>query len=93
MLDPDAKTDNTKSQFEKVIATVKPEEQTGTYKNYVVESYEYLGYYYVTKKDEAKAKETWLKVKELDPANKKAEFYLNPPKPKTQAGTGAKGTH
>jgi tetratricopeptide (TPR) repeat protein len=93
MLDPDAKTDNTKTQFEKVIATVKPEEQTGTYKNYVVESYEYLGYYYVTKKDEAKAKEAWLKVKELDPGNKKAEFYLNPPKPKTQAGTGSKGTH
>lgn len=79
--DPDAKTDTAKVQYEKVLELIKPEERTGSMKNFVIEAYEYLGYYYVTKKDDAQAKETWKTVKELDPGNKKAEFFLNPPKP------------
>ncbi len=81
-LDPDAKSDSTKVHFEKVLSLLKPEEKTGSYKAYAVEAHEYLGYYYVTRKDEAMAKENWLKVKELDPDNVKATYYLNPPKPK-----------
>lgn len=80
-LDPKAQSDSTRMHYEKVISLVKPEERTTTYKSNVVEAYEYLGYYYVTKKDEAKAKENWLIVKELDPANEKANSYLNPKKP------------
>ncbi len=81
LLDPKGFSDSTKTYYEKVIAVVKPEERTGTYKPNIVEAYEYLGYYYVTKKDEVKAKEYWLLVKEMDPANEKANNYLNPKKP------------
>jgi tetratricopeptide (TPR) repeat protein len=84
-IDPDAKTDSTKVQYEKVISLVKPEERTGSYKSNVIEAYEYLGFYYVTKKDEEKAKENWTIVKELDPNNEKAKYYFNPPKPKAPA--------
>jgi Tfp pilus assembly protein PilF len=86
MLDPNAESDSTKMHYEKMLSLVKPEEKAGSYKNYVVEGYEYLGYYYVKKKDDAKARENWLLVKELEPGNEKAKFYLNPPKPKAQAG-------
>lgn len=89
--DPDAKNDSAKVHYEKVISLVKPEERNGAYRANVIEAYEYLGFYYVTKKDDAKAKENWTIVKELDPANPKANYYFNPPKPKpgTQAKTGA----
>ncbi len=80
-LDPKVQSDSTKVYYEKVLSLVKPEERTTSYKANVVEAYEYLGYYYVTKKDEAKAKEQWLIVKELDPSNEKANNYLNPKKP------------
>jgi hypothetical protein len=74
-------SDSTKVFYEKVISLVKPEERSGSYKANLVEAYEYLGYYYVTKKDDSKAKEQWLIVKELDPSNEKANNYLNPKKP------------
>lgn len=79
-LDPKVQSDSTKVNYEKVISLVKPEERTTSYRANLVEAYEYLGYYYVTKKDDAKAKEQWLIVKELDPANEKANNYLNPKK-------------
>jgi tetratricopeptide (TPR) repeat protein len=87
ILDPKATNDSTKAYYEKVIQLVKPEERTGTYKPNIVEAYEYLGYYYVTKKDDVKAKEYWIMVKELDPNNEKANNYLNPKKPQPAAGT------
>ena len=83
ILDPKAESDSTKAYYEKFLSVVKPEEKTGTYKNYVVEAYEYLGYYYVIKKNDAKAREYWLMVKELDPGNEKANNYLAPKKPQT----------
>lgn len=86
ILDPKATSDSTKTYYEKVIQLVKPEERTGTYKPNIIEANEYLGYYYVTKKDDTKAKEYWLIVKELDPGNEKANNYLNPKKPQP-AGT------
>ena len=89
-LDPKAQTDSTKTHYEKVLSLVKPEERTTTYKASVIEAHEYLGYYYVTKKDEAKAKEQWLIVKELDPSNEKANNYLNPKKPAPGGGTAPK---
>jgi cytochrome c-type biogenesis protein CcmH/NrfG len=84
-LDPKNEKDLTKVQYEKMIALIKPEEKA-MYKNDLVEAYEYLGYYYVTKKDKINADATWNLVKELDPANQKQKDYFNPPKA-AQGGT------
>lgn len=81
LLDPKITNDIAKEMYEKVLSLVKPEEKLSTYKPNVIEAYEYLGYYYVTKKDDVKAKEYWTMVKEMDPANEKANNYLNPKKP------------
>lgn len=80
ILDPKAEKDSTKIYYEKVLALVKPEEKTTTYKANVIEAYEYLGYYYVTKKDKTKADEIWNALKELDPNNEKVKSYFAPPK-------------
>ncbi len=80
-LDTDAGRDTAKVNYEKVISMSKPEEKTGAYKNYVTEAYEYLGYYYVRTKNDAKAKEIFTELKNLDPNNEKAKAYFNPPKP------------
>jgi tetratricopeptide (TPR) repeat protein len=85
ILDPGAEKDSTRAYYEKVVELVKPEEKTGVYKNYVVEAYEYLGYYYVTKKNDEKAREYWLMVKEMDPSNEKANSFLKPKKPAATA--------
>jgi tetratricopeptide (TPR) repeat protein len=42
----------------------------------LIEAYSYLGYYYFAKKDNANSKIYWTKVKELDPANDKANKAL-----------------
>lgn len=81
ILDPKLEKDSTKTYYEKVLTLVKPEEKTTTYKANVIEAYEYLGYYYVTKKDKAKADEIWNLVKTIDPNNAKAINYFAPPKP------------
>lgn len=80
LLDMKAEKDVTKTCYEKVVAVVKPEEANTTYKNNIIEAYEYFGYYYVTKKDKAKADEMWNKVKSIDPENAKAKAYFTPPK-------------
>jgi len=79
-LDTKAEKDLTKTYFEKVLSTVKPEEKTTTYKANVIEALEYLGYYYVTKKDKANSDATFKMLLEVDPANDKATKYFNPPK-------------
>jgi tetratricopeptide (TPR) repeat protein len=84
LIDPKAEKDFAKTHYEKVLSTVKPEEKTTTYKRDVVEALEYLGYYYVTKKDKAKADEIFTQLKEIDPANEKAKNYFNPPKQGTK---------
>lgn len=88
LIDPKAEKDFAKGYYEKVLAIVKPEEKTTTYKKDVVEALEYLGYYYVTKKDKAKADEMWNAVKEIDPANEKAKAYFTPPKQGTNKPAG-----
>lgn len=92
LIDPKVTSDSTKVYYEKVLQLVKPEERTTSYKANVIEAHEYLGYYYVTKKDDAKAKEQWTIVKELDPGNAKAENYLNPKKPQPAPATTKPGT-
>ncbi len=66
--------------YEKGMELVKPEERaTPSYKSNVIEACEYLGYYWVTKKDYVKAKEYFNIIKDIDPNNKKAkDFFASP---------------
>lgn len=67
-----------KPHYEKALSLVKPEERSGSKTN-VIEACEYLGYYHLTIKDNAKAKEYFTIIKELDPNNKKQiEFFKSP---------------
>ena len=67
-----------KPHYEKALTLVKPEERAGVKLN-VIEACEYLGYHYLVIKDNAKAKEYFTIVKDLDPANKKqVEFFKSP---------------
>lgn len=77
-----------KPYYEKVIAIVKPEERTGSYKKEYTEALEYLGAYYVNIADKAKADEMWNAVKAIDPNNQKQLNYFNP-KPQGGAKPGA----
>lgn len=79
--------DSAKPYYEKVLAVVKPEEKTGSYKKDVVEAYEYLGSYYVNTKDKANADATFTSLKEIDPNNIKVQNYFNPKAPQKPAGT------
>ena len=73
-LDLDSKLGLAKPYYEKYV-----ELSTDTKKimKELTEAYEYLGYYYMLQKDNAKAKELWLKLKELDPNNSKAQKALD----------------
>lgn len=67
-----------KSHFEKALSLVKPEEKASVKTN-VIEACEYLGYHYLMAKDNAKAKEYFTTIKELDPNNKKQiDFFKSP---------------
>jgi tetratricopeptide (TPR) repeat protein len=67
-----------KPHYEKALTLVKQEERAGVKIN-VIEASEYLGYYYLVMKDNAKAKEYFTIVKDLDPNNKKQiEFFKSP---------------
>lgn len=77
----DLKNENwlAKPFYEKAMELVKPEDRGASYKANVIEACEYLGYYWVTKKDYAKAKEYFNIIKEIDPNNKKAkDFFASP---------------
>ncbi len=80
--------DLAKTYYEKVLSLIKPEERTTTGKSNVIEANEYLGYYYVDKKDNEKAKEFWNAVKELDPDNARAKAFFAPPKPSAPKAGG-----
>ncbi|MCU0416782.1 MAG: tetratricopeptide repeat protein [Cytophagaceae bacterium] len=73
-LDPELKTGLAKSTYEKVIELAAA--NTEKYKKELIESYEYIGYYYVTQKDKTNADIQWNKVLLLDPANTKAKNGL-----------------
>ena len=73
--------DLAKPSYEKVLEIVKPEEKTGSYKKDVIEAHEFLGYYYVEKKDQAKADEMFNALKEIDPNNQKEINYFKPKTP------------
>ncbi len=67
-----------KPHYEKALTLVKPEERAGVKLN-VIEACEYLGYHYLVMKDNAKSKEYFTIIKELDPNNKKQiDFFKSP---------------
>jgi tetratricopeptide (TPR) repeat protein len=74
MFDPDSKEGKAKPYYEQFILLAGPEQDK--YKKELIEAYSYIGYYTLLKKDHVKSKEAWKKVRELDPANKKAEDAL-----------------
>lgn len=69
-----------KTHYEAAMALVKPEERTtASNKANVIEACEYLGYHALTIKDNAKAKDYFNIIKELDPNNKKQiDFFKSP---------------
>lgn len=81
ILDEKAEKDSTKVYYEKALNMMKPEDKTGSYKNYAIEAHEYLGYYYVSRKDKANADMEFNMIKEMDPNNEKQKNYFAPPKP------------
>jgi tetratricopeptide (TPR) repeat protein len=72
-LDPDSKLGLAKPYYEKYVELTT---DTKKYLKELTEAYEYLGYYYMLQKDNAKAKELWTKLKEIDPNNAKAQKAL-----------------
>lgn len=72
-LDPDLKEGLAKSHYETYISLTKDPEKS---KKDLVEAYSYLGYFFMVKKEKAKADENWNKVLELDPTNARAKEAL-----------------
>lgn len=79
-MDPNNEKWLAKPHFEAALALVKVEERsTPSYKANVIEACEYLGYYFLKQKDNAKAKEYFGIVRDLDSNNKKAkDFFASP---------------
>lgn len=79
-LDPKNEKWLAKPHYETALSLVKVEERsTPSYKANVIEACEYLGYYFLKQKDNAKAKEYFGIVRDLDPNNKKAkDFFASP---------------
>jgi tetratricopeptide (TPR) repeat protein len=73
-LDPDSKLGLAKPYFEKYVELTTDSKK---FLKELSEAYEYLGYYFMLQKDSAKAKEIWLKLKEIDPNNAKAQKALD----------------
>lgn len=74
---------SSKDDYEKFIELVKPEERsTNSYKPLVIEAAKYLGDYYINSKEKnlEKAKQNWQLVLDLDPNDKQAKAFFNPPK-------------
>ncbi len=72
---PTAPTGLAKPMFEKVIELGSADVEKN--KKDLITSYEYLGYYYFTKKEYACAKAAFTKLKEIDPANEKVVSAFN----------------
>lgn len=73
-LDLDSKLGLARPYYEKYVELTT---DTKKFMKDLTEAYEYLGYYYMLQKDNAKAKELWMKLKEIDPNNNKAQKALD----------------
>ena len=68
-LDPEMKTGGAKPYYEQFIKIAEAATDPSKYKNFLVESYQYLGAYYLMAKDTGTARGYLTKASELDPAN------------------------
>ena len=69
-----ANNDTTFALFSKYLEIAAPDPKTP--KNEIGEAYRFMGYYYIQKEDNAKAKENYNKSLEYDPENKEAKDIL-----------------
>ena len=77
MLDPETTEGLAKPYYEKLAGMLEPKEtKDGTDKVRLIESYRYLGYYYLVKDDKENSDLYWNKVLELDPDNLHAKQVL-----------------
>ena len=76
-LDPETKTGAAKPHYEKLIEIIKGHATKAKNDDArLIESYRYLGYYYLLQNDKATADGYWNKVLELDPENETAKQAL-----------------
>lgn len=75
--DPDSKKGLANPYYEKFVEKIGADIEKN--KSDLILAYEYLGYQCMLKKDFPKAKETWNKLKEIDPANVKVKKALADP--------------
>ena len=75
--DPESTKGLAQPYYEKYVELIGKMENQEPHKKDLVEAYSYLGYYYVLRKDQAKALEAWNKVLEYDPNNQKAKQGLS----------------
>jgi len=68
-LDPEGKTFAAKPYYEQYVKVANATSDPSRYKNFLIESYQYLGSYYQGQKDNNTARELLNKAKELDPNN------------------------
>jgi tetratricopeptide (TPR) repeat protein len=71
-LDPDAKLDLAKANYDKVIEIASPSPETGANKKDLIEAYKYVGFYYSQRDDLSQAKAYFEKILALDPNDAKA---------------------
>lgn len=75
--DPETKEGLAKPYYEKLIGLIEPKAQKDEAdKARLVESYRYLGYYYLVKNDKSTADTYWKKVLEIEPDNETAKKAL-----------------
>lgn len=76
-MDPDTKTGLAKPYYEALAASLSQKANLDeTDKTRLMESYRYLGYYYLLKQDKATSNGYWKKLLELDPTNETAKQAL-----------------
>ena len=77
MMDPETTQGLAKPFYEKVVATIEPrEEKTAADNARLVESYRYLGYYYLLQNDKDTFTSYMNKILEIDPENEMAKNAL-----------------
>lgn len=76
-LDPETKTGAAKPHYEKLISIINAKAQKDERDNArLIESYRYMGYYYLLKNDTANANSYWNRILEIDPNNETAKQAL-----------------
>ncbi|MDP1728090.1 MAG: tetratricopeptide repeat protein [Bacteroidota bacterium] len=84
-IDPTYKTEIAKENFEKFISVLKADSVKfialkDKNKANLIAAYRYIGIFYLNKDNEAKAKEYFKEILELDPDNEEAKKVVYPPK-------------